>query len=106
MMTHCAPLTYFAESGIPGGVAFCAVWWHVTRRVAGTRPAEQDAEGRTLRVALLAAVVAVLVANLFYESPCPPISSCEKRLFLRQEIETGHLSSHGNHCPTTTRTAD
>jgi len=67
MMTHCAPLTYFAESGIPGGVAFCAVWWHVTRRVAGTRPADTDAEGRALRVALLAAVVAVLVANLFYD---------------------------------------
>jgi O-antigen ligase len=67
MMTHCAPLTYFAESGIPGGMAFCAVWWHITRRVAGARPADTDAEGRALRVALLAAIVAVLVANLFYD---------------------------------------
>jgi hypothetical protein len=67
MMTHCAPMTYFAESGIPGGVAFCAVWWHITRRVAGTRPARSDAEGRALRIALLSAVVAILVANLFYD---------------------------------------
>jgi hypothetical protein len=67
MMTHCAPLTYFAESGIPGGVAFCAVWWHIVRRVAGVRPSAPDAEGRALRVALLAAVVSLLVANIFYD---------------------------------------
>ena len=67
MMTHSAPLTYFAESGIPGGVAFCAVWAHVVRRVARARPAPADAGGGALRVALLAAIVAVLVANLFYD---------------------------------------
>jgi len=67
MMTHCAPLTYFAESGIPGGIAFCAVWAHVVRRVAGTRPAAPNTEGQALRVGLLAAVVALLVANLFYD---------------------------------------
>jgi len=67
MMTHCAPLTYFAESGIPGGVAFCAVWAHVVRRVAGARPTAANAEGRAQRVALLAAIVSLLVANLFYD---------------------------------------
>jgi O-antigen ligase len=67
MMTHCAPLTYFAESGLPGGVAFCAVWAHVVRRVAGAHPTERDAGGRAVRVALLAAIVALLVANLFYD---------------------------------------
>lgn len=67
MMTHCAPLTYFAESGIPGGLAFCAVWWFVVERVRRSRPAAGDREAVALRVALLAAVVAVLVANIFYD---------------------------------------
>ena len=67
MMTHCAPLTYFAESGIPGGIAFCAVWAHIVGRVARARPADADAEGKALRVALLAALVALLVANLAYD---------------------------------------
>src|SRR5207248_733911 len=38
MMTHCAPLTYFAESGIPGGLAFCAVWAFVVQSVRRARP--------------------------------------------------------------------
>jgi O-antigen ligase len=67
MMTHCAPLTYFAETGIPGGLAFCAVWAFVVERVRRTRPATGDSEGRTLRVALLASIVALLLANLFYD---------------------------------------
>lgn len=67
MMTHCAPLTYFAESGIPGGLAFCAVWAHVVQRVGRAAPASADAEGRALRVALLAAIVSLLVANIFYD---------------------------------------
>lgn len=67
MMTHCAPLTYFAESGIPGGIAFCAVWAHIVRRVARARPASTDAQGGALRVALLAALVSLLVANIFYD---------------------------------------
>lgn len=67
MMTHCAPLTYFAESGIPGGLAFCAVWAFVVGRVRRARPAPTDVLGRTLRVALFAAVVALLVSNVFYD---------------------------------------
>ena len=67
MMTHCAPLTYFAESGIPGGIAFCATWAFVVQRVRRAQPEPADRLGRALRVALLAAVVALLVANVFYD---------------------------------------
>ena len=67
MMTHCAPLTYFAESGIPGGLAFSGVWALVLHRVWRGAPARGDALGETLRVALFSAVISLLVANLFYD---------------------------------------
>jgi hypothetical protein len=66
MMSHSAPLSAFAESGLPGGIAFLLLWVHVLRRI-GRKPAEGDPQANTLYVALLASVVALLVANLFYD---------------------------------------
>jgi O-antigen ligase len=67
MMSHSAPITYFAESGIPGGLAFLAVWWLVLRRAWRGEPPASDATARTLRLALCASLVALLAANLFYD---------------------------------------
>jgi O-antigen ligase len=67
MMSHNAPLTYFAESGIPGGLAFVGVWWLVLRRSWKGEPPAADATARTLRLALVASLAALLVANLFYD---------------------------------------
>lgn len=67
MMTHCAPLTYFAESGVPGGIAFLAVWWGVVQRLRRFRPPAGDDWARTLRIGLLGAVAALLLANVFYD---------------------------------------
>jgi Flp pilus assembly protein TadB len=66
MMSHSAPLSAFAESGLPGGIAFLLVWVHVLRRIR-PRPGTGDPETSTLRVALYAGVVALLVANVFYD---------------------------------------
>lgn len=65
MMTHCAPLSYFAESGIPGGIAFLLLWWWILRRVLRVRPL--DAALAQIRVGLLSSLTAILVANLFYD---------------------------------------
>ena len=67
MMSHCAPLSAFAESGIPGGLAFLTLWGYILRRLWRSRPAAGDAQANALRVALLASLVALLVANLFYD---------------------------------------
>lgn len=67
MMSHSAPLSYFAESGIPGGLAFVGVWVLMLRRVWRPAPPEGDAEGRALRLALFASLVALLTANLVYD---------------------------------------
>jgi hypothetical protein len=67
MMSHCAPLSAFAESGLPGGIAFLALWGWIVRRVARARPAPGDAQGEALRLALLASLVSLLTANLFYD---------------------------------------
>jgi hypothetical protein len=66
MMSHSAPLSAFAESGLPGGTAFLLVWFWVLRRI-GRKPVAGDRQANTLHVALLASVVALLVANLFYD---------------------------------------
>ena len=66
MMSHCAPLSAFAESGVPGGVAFLMVWFYIVRRIA-RRSATITPQAENLRVALLASLVALLVANLFYD---------------------------------------
>jgi hypothetical protein len=66
MMSHSAPLSAFAESGLPGGIAFLLVWFCVLRRI-GRKPVAGDRQANTLHVALLASVVALLVANLFYD---------------------------------------
>ena len=71
MMTHCAPMTYFAESGLPGGLAFIALQgWVVSRawgvmRSLGLRA--RDPELHALATGLLSAVVAIAIANLFYD---------------------------------------
>lgn len=65
MMTHSAPLTYFAESGIPGGIAFLLLWTWMLQRVIRVRPRDPDLA--TYRVALLASLASLLVANLFYD---------------------------------------
>ena len=65
MMTHCAPLSYFAESGLPGGLAFLAVWWLVMRRLFRARAHDPTLD--RVRVALFASLAAILVANLFYD---------------------------------------
>jgi O-antigen ligase len=67
MMSHCAPLSAFAESGLPGGIAFLAVWYHILRRISRFRPAPGDAEADALRVGLLASVTALLISNVFYD---------------------------------------
>ena len=67
MMSHSAPLSAFAESGIPGGLAFLRLWGYILRRLWRSRPAAGDAQANALRVALLASLVALLVANLFYD---------------------------------------
>ena len=67
MMSHSAPLSAFAESGLPGGIAFVALWGWIVSRVARARAAPADAAGEALRVAMLASLVALLVANLFYD---------------------------------------
>lgn len=66
MMSHSAPLSAFAESGLPGGIAFLLVWFHILRRIR-PGPGTGDRETGTLRVALFAGVVALLVANVFYD---------------------------------------
>src|SRR5262249_53002060 len=67
MMSHCAPLSYFAESGIPGGLAFVTLWVLMLRRVWRPAPPDTDPGGRTLRLALFASLVALLTANLVYD---------------------------------------
>lgn len=67
MMSHCAPLSAFAESGVPGGLAFLAFWGYILRRLWRSRGRAGEASANTLRVALLASLVALLVANLFYD---------------------------------------
>ena len=67
MMSHSAPLTYFAESGIPGGVAFIALWVLLLRRTWIPEPPPGDRAARAARLALFASLVALLVANLFYD---------------------------------------
>jgi hypothetical protein len=66
MMSHNAPLSAFAESGLPGGIAFLLVWFHVLRRI-GRKPSGADDRTSTLHAAMLASIVALLVANLFYD---------------------------------------
>ena len=71
MMSHCAPLSAFAETGVFGGIAFVslAVWiasraWSVMRdRVLRAR----DPEMHAFATGIFAAVIAVNVANLFYD---------------------------------------
>ncbi len=65
MMTHCAPLSYFAESGLPGGLAFLGIWWLVMNRLFRARV--QDPSLDRVRVGLFASLAAILVANLFYD---------------------------------------
>lgn len=67
MMSHNAPLTYFAESGIPGGLAFVGLWALLLQRVWRREPATADAGARAARLALFASLLALLVANLFYD---------------------------------------
>jgi O-antigen ligase len=67
MMTHSAPLTYFAESGIPGGLAFIALWVLLLRRTWTPSPPAGDRAAHAARLALFASLVALLVANLFYD---------------------------------------
>jgi hypothetical protein len=71
MMSHSSPLSYFAESGLLGGCAFLAVtgvvlWrpWRALRNpsLRRTRP-----ELHACVVGLLGAMVAIDVANLFYD---------------------------------------
>src|SRR4029077_18890849 len=67
MMAHNALLTYFAESGIPGGVAFVALWGLLLHRIWRPEPPESDTAARAARLALFASVVSLLVANVFYD---------------------------------------
>ena len=67
MMSHSAPLSYFAESGIPGGVAFLTLWVLLLRRIGRSRPPAADRAARAAHLALFASLVALLVANLFYD---------------------------------------
>ena len=67
MMSHCAPLSAFAESGLPGGFAFLAVWGYILRRLWRGQSASGDSQADALRLALFASLVALLVANLFYD---------------------------------------
>ena len=67
MMSHSAPLSYFAESGIPGGVAFITLWVLLLRRTWRPEPAPTDGAARAARLALFASLVALLAANLFYD---------------------------------------
>jgi O-antigen ligase len=71
MMTHCAPMTYFAESGLAGGCAFLALigWvaWRAWSVVRDRALRARDPELHAFATALLAAVVAMDVANLFYD---------------------------------------
>ena len=67
MMSHSAPLTYFAESGIPGGLAFVGLWFLLLRRVWRAEPPATDPGMRAVRLGLFASLIAVLVANVFYD---------------------------------------
>lgn len=71
MMTHCAPLSAFAETGIFGGFAFLALTgWVLSRPWSLVRDRAlraRDPQLHAYATALLAALVAVGVANLFYD---------------------------------------
>jgi hypothetical protein len=67
MMSHSAPLTYFAESGIPGGLAFLGLWVLLLHRVWRPEPAATDTAARAVRLGLFASLIALLVANVFYD---------------------------------------
>ncbi len=71
MMSHSAPLSYFAESGLLGGFAFLAilgvVLWRPWRALRDPSLRRQRPELHAILVGLLGAVVAIDVANLFYD---------------------------------------
>jgi O-antigen ligase len=71
MMSHSAPVSYFAESGLLGGGAFLAVLgvvlWRPWRALRNPSLRRQRPELHAFLVGLLGAVVAIDVANLFYD---------------------------------------
>ncbi len=71
MMTHCAPLSAFAETGVLGGFAFLAlagwVLWRPWSIVRDRGLRERDPQAHAFATALLAALIAIDVANLFYD---------------------------------------
>jgi O-antigen ligase len=71
MMSHSAPLTYLSESGLIGGGAFLAlcgyVIWRPLRALRDPRLRREQPELRAWILGLLAAVVAMDIANLFYD---------------------------------------
>jgi hypothetical protein len=96
MMSHNAPLSYFAESGIPGGVAFLALWVLMLRRIWRPEPAAGDRAAHAARLALFASLVALLVANLFYDYitrtfvwVLAGLGVCAARLVGRESVRRG-----------------
>jgi O-antigen ligase len=71
MMTHSAAMTYFAESGLAGGFTFLALvgWvaWRAWSVVRDRALRASDPELHALATGLFAAVIALDVANLFYD---------------------------------------
>lgn len=71
MMSHCAPLSAFAETGLFGGLAFVSLAiWIASRPLRVMRDRElkaRDPEMHAIATGLFAAVIAVNVANLFYD---------------------------------------
>jgi O-antigen ligase len=71
MMSHNAVLTFFAEAGLLGGLAFLAVCYTIGRRPwralhrPGARAARPGLHAAT--AGLLGALVALLVSNIFYD---------------------------------------
>jgi O-antigen ligase len=71
MMSHSAPLSYLAESGLLGGGAFLAVvgviLWRPWRALRNPALRRERPELHAILVGLLGALVAIDVANLFYD---------------------------------------
>lgn len=71
MMTHCAPLSAFAETGVIGGLSFLWLTFWVASRAWGVMRDRglraRDPEMHALATAVFAALIAVDVANLFYD---------------------------------------
>lgn len=71
MMSHCAPLSAFAETGLLGGLAFLSLtFWIASRAWSVVRDRDlraRDPEMHAFATAVFAALIAVDFANLFYD---------------------------------------